>query len=103
MHSHDYRNEAQLPPGGVLLIGSGQTGVQLAEELHEAGREVYLSVGQCGRVPRRYRGRDCFAWLRALAERGDELGAGAPDGRPAAGSTDEVRWQPASVRAPRWP
>ncbi|MGZ8438935.1 MAG: NAD(P)-binding domain-containing protein [Candidatus Limnocylindrales bacterium] len=78
VHSHDYRNEAQLPPGGVLLIGSGQTGVQLAEELHEAGRDVILSVGQCGRVPRRYRGRDCFAWLRALAERGDELGAALP-------------------------
>ena len=78
VHSHDYRNQAQLPPGAVLVIGSGQTGVQLAEELHEAGREVYLSVGQCGRVPRRYRGRDCFAWLRALAERGDEVGAGLP-------------------------
>lgn len=78
VHSHDYRNEAQLPPGAVLLVGSGQTGVQLAEELHEAGREVYLSVGQCGRVPRRYRGRDCFAWLRALAEHGDEHGAGLP-------------------------
>jgi len=78
LHSHDYRNDAQLPPGGVLLIGSGQTGAQLAEELHEAGREVFLSVGQCGRVPRRYRGRDCFAWLRALAESGDALGAGLP-------------------------
>jgi putative flavoprotein involved in K+ transport len=78
VHSHEYRNEAQLPPGGVLVIGSGQTGVQLAEELNEAGREVVLSVGQCGRVPRRYRGRDCFWWLRHVAVRGGEFGATLP-------------------------
>lgn len=78
LHAHDYRNEAQLPPGGVLLVGSGQTGVQLAEELHEAGRAVTLSVGHCGRVPRRYRDRDIFWWLRSLAIEGPELGAGLP-------------------------
>jgi putative flavoprotein involved in K+ transport len=78
VHSHHYRNEAQLPPGGVLVIGSGQTGVQLAEELHEAGREVFLSVGQCGRAPRRYRGRDSFWWLRQVAVRGPEVGAALP-------------------------
>jgi putative flavoprotein involved in K+ transport len=78
LHAHDYRNEAQLPPGGVLLVGSGQTGVQLAEELHAAGRPVTLSVGHCGRVPRRYRDRDIFWWLRSLAIDGPELGAGLP-------------------------
>jgi len=78
LHSHAYRNPAELAPGGVLVVGSGQTGVQLAEELHEAGREVYLSVGHCGRAPRRYRGHDFFFWARQLAARGDELGTPLP-------------------------
>src|SRR5690348_1821666 len=64
IHSHDYRNPDRLPPGGVLLVGSGQTGVQVAEELQAAGRSVTISVGSCGRAPRRYRGRDIFWWLR---------------------------------------
>jgi putative flavoprotein involved in K+ transport len=78
LHSHDYRKPDELPPGRILLVGSGQTGVQLAEELQAAGREVVLSVGRCGRVPRRYRGRDVFWWLRQLATRGRALGAGLP-------------------------
>ena len=78
LHAHDYRNPDGLPPGGVLLIGSGQTGVQLAEELQEAGRDVILSVGHCGRAPRRYRGRDFFWWLRGLVDRGPELGTPLP-------------------------
>jgi putative flavoprotein involved in K+ transport len=45
LHSHDYRNQASLPPGAVLVVGSGQTGLQLAEELFAAGRRVYISVG----------------------------------------------------------
>ena len=60
VHTHNYRNEASLPPGAVLIVGSGQSGVQIAEELVEAGRRVYLSVGTAGRMPRRYRGRDIF-------------------------------------------
>ena len=78
LHSHDYRNEAALPDGGVLVVGSGQSGVQIAEELKGAGRRVVLSVGRCGRVPRRYRGSDIFRWLHALATRGDEVGVGLP-------------------------
>lgn len=78
LHAHGYRKEAQLPPGGVLLVGSGQTGVQLAEELRAAGRPVTLSVGHCGRVPRRYRDRDIFWWLRSLAIDGPAIGAGLP-------------------------
>ncbi|HTI28974.1 MAG TPA: NAD(P)/FAD-dependent oxidoreductase [Methylomirabilota bacterium] len=78
LHAHDYRNEAQLPPGGVLLVGSGQTGVQLAEELQEAGRSVTLSVGHCGRVPRRYRDRDMFWWLRSLVNDGPRIGVELP-------------------------
>jgi putative flavoprotein involved in K+ transport len=78
LHSHHYRNPDMLPPGGVLLVGSGQSGVQLAEELQEAGRAVTLSVGRCGRAPRRYRDRDLFWWLRQLATRGADVGTPLP-------------------------
>jgi putative flavoprotein involved in K+ transport len=74
VHSHHYRRPEDLAPGKVLLIGSGQTGVQLAEELSDAGREVILAVGRCGRGPRRYRGRDLFWWLREIAIHGHEYG-----------------------------
>ena len=62
----EYRNAAALPEGAVLVVGSGQTGAQLAEELLAAGRRVYLSVGSAGRVPRTYRGRDSAWWLTRL-------------------------------------
>jgi putative flavoprotein involved in K+ transport len=78
LHSHEYRNERSLPNGAVLVVGSGQSGVQLAEELFDAGRDVYLSVGKAGRVPRRYRGSDVFRWLAGLANRGPALGVTLP-------------------------
>jgi putative flavoprotein involved in K+ transport len=78
LHSHDYRNESDLPPGAVLVVGSGQSGVQIAEELADAGRTVYLSVGSAGRVPRRYRGRDIFRWLHAIVTDGPSLGVALP-------------------------
>ena len=62
--AEDYRNSAALPPGNVLIVGSGQTGCQLAEELHEAGRKVFLACGRCPWVPRRLGGRDIVWWLR---------------------------------------
>lgn len=58
-----YRNPAALPPGAVLVAGAGQSGCQIAEELHQAGRGVYLATGKAPRAPRRYRGRDIFEWL----------------------------------------
>ncbi len=61
--SGQYRNPQALPPGGVLVVGSAQSGCQIAEELYQAGRRVYLCTGSAGRVPRRYRGRDTFDWL----------------------------------------
>lgn len=70
VHSHHFRNEAALPPGRVLVVGTGQSGVQLAEELREAGRDVILSVGHTARMPRRYRGRDIFVWIVELGSRG---------------------------------
>jgi putative flavoprotein involved in K+ transport len=63
IHTHDYRNPAQLPDGAVLVVGSGQSGCQVAEDLLGAGREVHLCVGNAGRIPRRYRGRDIIHWL----------------------------------------
>ena len=58
LHSNSYRNPEQLAPGGVLVIGAGSSGVQIADELARSGRSVYLAVGRHGRPPRRYRGRD---------------------------------------------
>ena len=59
----DYRNPSALPPGRILVIGSGQSGCQIAEELHDAGREVVLSCGKAAWVPRRLGDRDIFHWL----------------------------------------
>lgn len=61
-----YRNPSALPAGAVLVVGTGQSGCQIAEELYQRGRRVYLCVGSAGRVPRRYRGRDITAWLQDL-------------------------------------
>jgi putative flavoprotein involved in K+ transport len=61
--SNGYRNPDQLPHGAVLVVGGGSSGCQIADDLLEAGRKVYLSVGQHRRVPRRYRGQD-YAWWR---------------------------------------
>lgn len=60
-----YRNPARLRPGGVLVVGASSSGVQIADELSRAGREVVLAVGRHTRMPRRYRGRDIFCWLHA--------------------------------------
>lgn len=66
LHCSSYRNPSSLPDGGVLVVGSAQSGCQIAEELLESGREVWLSVGAAGRVPRRYRGKDIIFWLNGL-------------------------------------
>jgi putative flavoprotein involved in K+ transport len=66
VHAARYLNPAQLPPGAVLVVGSGASGAQIAEELLRAGRRVYLSVGRHTRLPRRYRGRDLIWWLSAM-------------------------------------
>jgi putative flavoprotein involved in K+ transport len=78
LHSHDYRNNAALPDGAVLVVGSGQTGLQLAEELRDAGRRVFVSVGSAGRIPRRYRGRDIFGWLVDVIRYGAAHGVTLP-------------------------
>ena len=72
----DYRNPAQLPDGGVLVVGASATGVQLADEIHRSGRPVTLSVGEHVRLPRTYRGRDVLWWMDASGvwnQRFDEI------------------------------
>ncbi len=89
----DYRNPGQLPAGNVLVIGASATGVQLAEEVAKAGRQVTLAVGRHTRLPRRYRGRDILWWIDTMggftapADPADEASfpapqlVGAPDNR----------------------
>lgn len=67
VHSNQYKNPAQLPDGNVLVVGSGQSGAQIAEDLHLAGKKVFLAVGNAPRVARQYRGKDVVEWL-------DEMG-----------------------------
>ena len=66
LHASKYQNPAQLPSGAVLVAGAGASGAQIAEELHRAGRRVYLAVGQHTRMPRRYRGQDLTWWFGAM-------------------------------------
>ena len=66
LHSDSYRHPNALSSGAVLVVGSAQSGAQIAEELYESGRKVYLSVSRSGRVPRRYRGRDINWWINTL-------------------------------------
>jgi len=63
LHASEYRNVSTLPDGAVLIIGSAQSGVQIAEDLILAGRKVFISTSQVPRVPRRYRGKDIVDWL----------------------------------------
>ncbi len=66
VHSSDYRNPRSLPPGAVLVVGTGQSGAQIAEDLHLDGRQVHLCVGGAPRVARFYRGKDVVEWLHLM-------------------------------------
>ena len=81
-----YREPEQLPEGGVLVVGASSTGVQLAEEIHASGRQVTIAVGDHTRVPRRYRGRDIYAWMDAVGILDDRALEG--------GNLDAARRQP---------
>ncbi len=63
LHSSAYRNPDQLPAGAVLVVGGAQSGVQIVEDLLDAGRSVHLATSRVARMRRRYRGRDIFDWL----------------------------------------
>ena len=73
-----YRAPADLPQGGVLVVGSAQSGAQIAEDLLDADRDVYLSTGRVGRAPRRLRGRDTLVWLTETGWQ-DQRPADLPD------------------------
>jgi putative flavoprotein involved in K+ transport len=66
LESARYKNVAQLPAGAVLVVGSGQSGAQIAEDLHLEGRQVHLAVGNAPRVARFYRGKDVMTWLAEM-------------------------------------
>jgi putative flavoprotein involved in K+ transport len=68
IHTADYRNPGQLPEGGVIVVGSGQSGCQIAEDLHLAGRKVHLVTGNAPRCARFYRGRDVVDWLADVGQ-----------------------------------
>jgi putative flavoprotein involved in K+ transport len=68
LHASRYRAPARLAPGGVLVVGAGPSGHQIADELARSGRRVVLAVGRHARIVRRYRGRDIWAWLHALGD-----------------------------------
>jgi putative flavoprotein involved in K+ transport len=89
LHTSRYRSPDALPPGGVLVVGAGASGQQVALELQRSGRDVFLAVGRHARAPRRYRGRDVWAWLALLGD--------------LAQTVDEVRDPVAARRAPTFP
>jgi putative flavoprotein involved in K+ transport len=66
LESTRYKNAAELPGGAVLVVGSGQSGAQIAEDLHLEGRQVHLAVGNAPRVARFYRGKDVMTWLAEM-------------------------------------
>ncbi|MBO0981348.1 NAD(P)/FAD-dependent oxidoreductase [Microbacterium sp. SD291] len=68
LHSSAYRNPRELPEGGVLVVGAGSSGVQIADELRRAGRQVHIAVGPHDRPPRSYRDRDFCWWLGVLGK-----------------------------------
>lgn len=74
IHSMGYKNPTALPAGAVLVVGTGQSGTQIAEELYQSGRHVYLSIGSAGRVPRRYRGLDINDWFSRMGMFDTEVG-----------------------------
>ena len=104
-----YRNPGELPDGRVLVVGSGQSGCQIAEELHEAGREVFLACGRAGWGPRRLGDRDLFWWLHAAGDLDDPLdalpdasrGSRATSRRPDAAAATTCTTGPSSAWASR--
>ena len=73
LHATGYRRPAELPEGGVLVVGAGPSGQQIAAEVRRAGRDVDLAAGRHARMPRVYRGRDVFAWLHATGQLDDRV------------------------------
>jgi len=64
LHTSEYKNAKQLPAGAVLVVGGAQSGIQITEDLVNAGRKVFFSTSRVARIPRYYRGRDIFYWVK---------------------------------------
>ncbi|MFW9825716.1 MAG: NAD(P)-binding domain-containing protein, partial [Candidatus Thorarchaeota archaeon] len=62
LHSSEYKNPKSVKEGNVLVVGSGQSGMQIAEELYKSGKKVFLAIGSTARIPRSYRGKDLTQW-----------------------------------------
>jgi putative flavoprotein involved in K+ transport len=92
----DYREAGQLKSGAVLVVGCGNSGGQIAEDIAHAGRTVYLATGRNGRVPRRYRGRDISLWLQQTGRY--NLPRTARTGRPLLGATHTISLQSLSAQ-----
>ena len=78
LHAADYRTPGALPAGAVVVVGGGQSGCQITEDLLLAGRSVYVCTSRVGRAPRRHRGRDILEWFRDIGV-WDETVADLPD------------------------
>jgi len=63
LHTSEYKNANQIPPGAVLVVGGAQSGIQITEDLLHAGKKVFLSTSKVARIPRWYRGKDIFYWI----------------------------------------
>lgn len=96
MDGSDYRRAEKLRSGAVLVVGCGNSGGQIAEDLVRCGRTVFLSTGHNGRVPRRYRGRDISLWLHATGRYG--MPRTAKTGRPLLGATHTISLQSLSAQ-----
>ena len=101
--SSAYRNPAELADGAVLVVGSGQSGGQIAEDLVHAGRRVFLATSRTGRLVRRYRGGDSFNWLTVsgfadVPRRELILENGKPPARPLLGATHTISLQSLSAQ-----
>ncbi|MDB5529891.1 MAG: FAD-dependent oxidoreductase [Devosia sp.] len=99
----DYRSAAALEPGAVLVVGSGQSGGQIAKDLSDAGRKAFLATSKIGRIPRRHRGRDVALWLvdgGMLDLRREEfaLPSGAMPARPLQGAVETLSLQSLSAQ-----
>ena len=92
----EYWDANALAPGAVLVIGCGNSGGQIAEDLARSGRSVFLSSGKNGRIPRRYRGRDIYVWLVENGRMSKPRTAST--GRPLIGATHTISLQSLSAQ-----
>lgn len=92
----DYRDSAALPDGAALVVGCGNSGGQIAEDIVRSGRSVYLATGRNGRVPRRYRNRDIILWLAETGRLGKPRASSG--GRPLLGATHTISLQSLSAQ-----